>query len=67
MAPDQPGGGPGDPSGERGLEVLLSENATPEDVLRLVREFEVISARLEALLQARAKRSRRPRRAEGDI
>jgi hypothetical protein len=58
MVADQPDGGPVVPSHEGGLEPLLPEDATPEDVMRLVREMEAISARLEALLQARVRRTR---------
>ena len=60
MVVDEPEGGPVVPSHEGGLESLLPEDATPEDVMRLVREMEAISAGLEALLQARVGRWRRP-------
>jgi hypothetical protein len=60
MVADEPEGGPVVPSDEGGLEPLLPEDATPEDVMRLVREMEAISAGLEALLQARMGRRRRP-------
>lgn len=60
MAPDQPAGGPVVPSYEDGLEALrlLPEDATPEDVMRLVRQMEAVSAHLESLLRARARRNR---------
>jgi hypothetical protein len=60
MVADEPEGGPVVPNHEGGLEALLPEDATPEDVMRLVRELEAISAGLEALLQARVQRRRRP-------
>ncbi len=59
MSPDQPGGDLLDPSNDDGFELALPENATPEDVMRLVKELEAVSAHLEALLYAKSRRKRR--------
>jgi hypothetical protein len=59
MSPDQPGEDPLDPSNDDGFELALPENATPEDIMRLVRELEAISAHLEVLLHAKTRRRRR--------
>jgi hypothetical protein len=59
VSQDEPGGDLLDPSDDDGFELVLPENATPEDVLQLVRELEAVSAHLEALLYAKTRRRRR--------